>query len=434
MARYLADDQLDRVLAEFLADRRAEIVASAMSAQAVPIRHGRTGPPRSVVSPRSVVVLTALLTALLAGAALIVGSRRQQDPMPPSSGVFTPTGSMTIARSGHTAMLLDDGRVVVVGGYGAAEPDGDRVPLRSAEAWDPRTGTFEALETPWLSGRWREGSTATLLPDQRVLVVGGPGMPGAVLWDPLTGSLGPAGTLSNPRFAHTATLLPDGRVLIIGGWDGDRVDDTVAQAEVWDPASGGFSPAGTMATPKMSHTATLLADGRVLVVDEFGPESEGMSEVWDAQTGTFTPAGSLAEGRPDSTATLLPDGRVLVIGGMATASNEIWDPVTASFETVGPLEKETGDHTATLLPEGDVLIVGGFDMRYKWSYDTALTFGPPWDTFQQAATMSAERAGHSATLLPDGRVLVVGGSTGRGRSGSVTPPSVILGSAEIWGR
>ena len=118
-------------------------------------------------------------------------------------------------------------------------------------------------------------------------------------------------------------------------------------------------------------TATLLLDGRVLVIGGLG--SEGSAEVWDPVTETFQPAGSLSELRASHTATLLSDGRVLVIGGGRhwddpstwLASAEVWDPVTESFGPTGPLATEHGYHTATALPDGRVLVIGGNDNRQR---------------------------------------------------------------------
>ncbi len=92
--------------------------------------------------------------------------------------------------------------------------------------------------------------------------------------------------------AHTATLLPDGRVLVVGGMDVD--DHTLASAEIWDPATGSFEPTGSLAEGRDFHTATLLPDGRVLIVG--GRGGLHPAEVWDPATGSFSPAGSLAIG------------------------------------------------------------------------------------------------------------------------------------------
>jgi hypothetical protein len=175
------------------------------------------------------------------------------------------------------------------------------------------------------------------LPDGRVLIVGGilqcltgeqfgsEMVTTSEIWDPVTGQFELAAELEFNRAGHTATLLPDGRVLIVGGYD-EEVD--VADAEVWDPSTGQFAAAGTLNLARSSHTATLLPDGRVLIVG--GPRESTVAETWDPSTSSFSEAGSMAEPRWSHTASLLADGRVLIVGDQrrfeALAATEIWDP------------------------------------------------------------------------------------------------------------
>ena len=207
-----------------------------------------------------------------------------------------------------------------------------------------------------------------LLLDGRVLVIGGRGGPGvstsAEVWDPATASFSPAGSFAEERAAHTATLLLDGRVLVVGGWD---LNDVFASAEVWDPATASFAPAGSFAEARRDHTATLLPDGRVLVVGGWGADDVlASAEVWDPATATFAPTGSPPRGRFGHAATLLPDGRVLVVGGSGVddilastgASAEVWDPATGTFGPAGSLAEGRFGFTATALPDGRVLVIG----------------------------------------------------------------------------
>ena len=142
--------------------------------------------------------------------------------------------------------------------------------------------------------------------------------------------------------------------------------DPVATAEVYDPATGIFTLTHAMATAREQHTATLLADGRVLIVG--GTTSTGTgdlqptatAEVYDPSTGSFSVTGSMAEARTYHTATLLPSGKVLVAGGDDENSTaEVYDPATGSFSIIGGMEIARSGHTATLLPDGSVLFAGG---------------------------------------------------------------------------
>src|ERR1039457_867799 len=136
-----------------------------------------------------------------------------------SPGTFTATANMTTGRYFHTATLLADGRVLIAGGNSIEARTGAFKTESSAELYDPRTGAFKAT-----------------------------------------------GNMTTPRTRHTATLLPDGRVLIAGGGRTDAYEDALASAELYDPGTGRFSATGEMATARLSPTATLLNNGKVLIV------------------------------------------------------------------------------------------------------------------------------------------------------------------------
>src|SRR5689334_23934191 len=117
----------------------------------------------------------------------------------------------------------------------------------------------------------------------------------------------PTGDMTTGRSFHTATLLRDGRVLIVGG--------AGASAEIYNPATGTFSKTGDMTTARGKVTATLLDDGRVLIT---GGIFTGTAELFDPSTGTFTPTGDLVDAQIDETATLLKNGKVLIAGGVTS--------------------------------------------------------------------------------------------------------------------
>jgi hypothetical protein len=230
----------------------------------------------------------------------------------------------------------------------------------------------------------RVGATATLLANGKVLLAGGSkdnrlSIATAELYDPATGTFDSTGSMKTDRMYHTATLLPDGRVLIAGG---DQtylpecqgcsavavMDRFLASAELYDPKSGKFSPAGSMKAARSGHTATPLSDGRVLLAGGTGDGTTALytAELYDPTTGTFAPTGSMAVGRWHCAAALLPDGRVLILGGtgntLATlATAELYDPASGTFVPAGSMASARQDFAAVPLSDGRVLAAGGSD-------------------------------------------------------------------------
>lgn len=280
----------------------------------------------------------------------------------------------------------------------------------------------------------RMGHTATDLGDCRVLIVGGgeqgtEAMASVELWDPGRGSVTELGPMGTARVVHAATRLRDGRVLVLGGFErgpGGVVRGPAMTAEVWDPTTLAFTSAGAVDGPFAMPTATLLDDGRVLVVG--GGSDRTTAVLWDPVTTSFGATGALREGRAGGhTASLLPDGTVLVVGGskvsvdaqgeaMVTAvrSVEVWDPETGQWHDAPPLPAGRYDHTTTLLPSGRILVVGGMvelpdDPTRQEISPTTLLRDRASGVFHASGSLVAPRSGHDADLLQDGRVLVVGG-------------------------
>jgi hypothetical protein len=241
----------------------------------------------------------------------------------------------------------------------------------------------------------------------------------------------PAGAIMQvERAAHTATRLADGRVLVTGGIR--RGEAALASAEIYDQRSNDFSATGEMASPRVSHTATLLPDGRVLIAGGWDNDAQLRTvELYDPATGRFAPAASLSVARAGHTATLLRDGRVLLAGGggintgSSLATAELFDPQTGSFARTGAMRTARVGHTATRLRDGRVLLTGGTSQgRVARS---AEIYNPRSGRFTTTGSLTIRRHKHAAALLRDGRVLVLGGSderdwNGRYRSSELFDP------------
>ena len=333
----------------------------------------------SMATARVAHTATLLNTGLNAGKVLVAGGNdatgspvATAELYDPSTGTFSTTGSMAAARAYFAAALLSSGKVLVTGGLDAAGN-----PLVTAEVYDPSTGTFSATLGSMTIAR--ASHTATLLNtglNAGKVLVAGWGNATAELFDPATGTFTATGSMAAARVSHTATLLSSGKVLVAGGIGGVPTATTVlAEAELYDPSTGSFSPvAGSLATARYTHTATLLCDlsappctnSRVLVTGGLGTTGSAIAtaELFDPTTQSFTPTtGSMGTARAQHTATLLKDGTVLVTGGSdgtgPLATVELFDPAAGTFSPTGGMGTRREFHTATLLSNGSVLVTGG---------------------------------------------------------------------------
>ena len=214
--------------------------------------------------------------------------------------------------------------------------------------------------------------------------------------------------LNIERRGHTATLLEDGKVLIVGG---DNQSGIVNQVELLDPASQTSSLAAMPIVARTDHTATRLADGRVLIIG--GRDQNGSltsTEIYNPLTATFTAGRSLTTPRGGHTATVLANGNILVAGGDASGSAELYNPTTQSFSLIaGSMNTARKFHSAILLNNGQVLIAGGVGAQNN-VLNTAEVYDPSSQSFYVPPTdMQTPRALAMLKLLSDGKVQIIGG-------------------------
>jgi hypothetical protein len=221
-----------------------------------------------------------------------------------------------------------------------------------------------------------------------------------------------AGNLNIERRGHTATKLADGRVLIVGG---ENENGAVQQAEVFDRNSRSFSLTARLNAPRTDHTATSLAGGRVLIAGGRNrADLVDKTEIFDPATGAFTEGPALLRARAGHTATVLADGRILIAGGDMEGSAELFDPATGRFSLIaGRMAGGRYNHSAVLLANGKVLIAGGLAADGK-SVQTGEVFDPETMQFSKTRNpMRGARTKPALSLLPDGKVQVIGGDQDR---------------------
>ncbi len=210
--------------------------------------------------------------------------------------------------------------------------------------------------------------------------------------------------MSIPRQEHAAVLLDNNRVLVVGGY-------SAASAELYNPATNSWSPAGAMQDARIYHAVVKLSNGKVLAVggaDEFG-DPLASADLYNPATNRWSPTGALGVARGSLTLTLLNNGKVLASGGKLNVvyltSTELYDPATATWTPTDSLATGRGGHTATMLANGSVLVVGGYNGDIL---DSVELFAPDTGTWSTIGSLATPRIGHTASLLADS-VVIAGG-------------------------
>ena len=270
--------------------------------------------------------------------------------------VWMPTEDMLAARVDHSATLLSNGKVLIVGGG----PD-------TAELYDPDVGAFSLTRDPVCNhGR---SANATTLADGRVLITGrSSDARCAEVYDPETGRFSRVGDLNADHWQHTGTLLEDGTVLVTGGFEyqGDAwMTHTVS--EIYDPVTQAFVETGSLNVDRRLHAAVLLASGQVLVTGGIKSTAIGAPgpsvcltspEMYDPSRGTFRPIGEASFTSCHVQAALLENGTVLLTSN--ARRREVFDPESETFrETAEVMASTIEGYSATRLADGRVLTAGG---------------------------------------------------------------------------
>jgi hypothetical protein len=368
----------------------------------------RDDQPRKVTPPTP-----TTSPVVIADAALVVVADAAVAPAIPAGKLMLKEGRQECA-----AVALDDGSVLVIGGYRHINRKGPGDGLASVERVDLRTG---AISDAAPMRHWRYRHSATRLGDGRVLVIGGvtDGDGGAEIYEPASSvwrEIAVPTSWQRSRWGHTATLLADGRVLVAGGIMSAE-NRVASEVDIFDPKTATWMMAAPLLHGRDEHTATLLRDGRVLVAGGRAfqpPIGSGIqyladAEVYDPARDRWEAVAAMKSARSDFGAGLLPDGRVLVAGGyrpeVAGADAEIFDPATGAWAATTALAEGRFNHTVSVLEVG-VVAAGGWQSTTNLA--TTEVFDPKTSTWRAGPKLRVERDNHCAVALASGLLLFGG--------------------------
>lgn len=353
--------------------------------------------------------------------------------------------SMTIDRRGHTATLLPDGRVFIVGGERVTAQN-ERSLLKSTEFYNPRTGSFE--RGPDLPGGARREHTATVLPSSKILIAGGTGLRqsgGVTAEDTLKSGLifDPASdtfetsivVLKSARAGHTATMLDDGTVVLAGGsYRSGTLVEYLATIEFYDTSAGTYTTTGVqLSIERGYHAAVALPDGSGVVFIGGRDDTQAHRSIDIYRNGGMSVGPQMSTARVHAQATVLVDHKLALISGgfddivdgppypAALDSMELFSLPDSSTPTGAIscgntllMAEGRAIHQAAKLPDGRVLVTGGIgsggqpvaaaELITVQDVGTCSAPSQPTD-----AQMTIGRAFHAMSLLPGGDLLVSGG-------------------------
>ena len=317
---------------------------------------------------------------------------------------WTATDPLLQGHTGHVAVKLDNGDVLIIGGNGS----------KDCQLYDHVTATWSYTDSLSIG---RQDFTAVLLDDGRVLVIGG-GVPYSQghgtceLYDPTSHTWSMTDTLNTTRGYARAVVLDDGRVLVTGGLD---IMTLISASEIYDPTTETWTPTTSQPEAQWGHDMCLLDDGRVLSVGgfrDFGSNLAGC-HIFDPSTETWTTTNPLNYRRWKLSAVKLITDDILVVGGQDNyfvniPQCEIYNVATGTWTlTINNISPARIGHSCTKLPNPDprVMLIGGegaiSDCEFFHAYAGA---------WEDTDALNPGRGNHAAALLDDGNILVVGGT------------------------
>lgn len=382
-----------------------------------PQRRNRAGLVAGLGAAVVVIAIVAIVLALHFGST----SNSKTPPAGGTIGSWQQEPNMPDVRGSTTAVRLNDGRVLVVGGGVGI------VPLAGTDVYNPATNSWSA------SGQLhqaRRGNETVVLRDGRVLTAGGVAgntvLASVEIWDPAAGAWTTVAPMHTPRFNEILAILPNGKVLAAGGVDTSE-SATLSSAEMYDPAADTWTalPQGLLQSRADAGVA-MLGGGRVLIAGGYSQQSgqnpNPLSEVeiFDPAANVFARASSMTESRSDLTLTALNNGQVLAAGGYSAtatlASAELYDPGTATWSTVAGMHQQRERASASLLADGSVLVSSGdsADVRdgvigSHTSLSTGEVYKPSSHQWLETPSMKCPRSSQAQVTLTNGSALVVGG-------------------------
>ncbi len=363
-------------------------------------------------------------TRLADGRVLVTGGRSMSFPVAgnswldsceiydPTSRAWSPAAPMSRRRSFHQAVLLGNRKVLV---FSANDP--------SLELYDPESGIWSDAGS--LPDSTPSETQAILLGDGRLFIcthsAASPLRSRCSIYDPEANLLSELPDIPVPRRGCSWNLLPDGRLMVIGGSGDDLNQLPLDSCEIYDPAKKLWTSAPSLEDARVAHSVAVMRDGSVLVAGGYGsgaPDSPLAScERYDPVTNTWAEAGSLSGRRANHQAILTPGGKVLVLGGVAEknrklTSCEIFDGTTGQWSDADEMLRSPSGAMISLLADGGLLIAGGrksFTNHVVGSASVEVLRGDTM-TWQDTASMHVARGGGSLTELEDGTLLAVGGT------------------------